>query len=146
MYVCVWCYCTSVLLVFRCFPLIVAVFPSVLLCNLDLFSLNRFMTFEQRYTVVGDVPLIPPYGVYICQLVRHARLCSDVIDFNERSQCITGKLLSRGFRYHIKLDLISKCGCTCRKLIKNGISHPELRWLCTKRPDITVIRVNSSNL
>ena len=38
---------------FRCFPLIVDVFPSVLVCNPDLFSLNRFMTFEQRYTTVA---------------------------------------------------------------------------------------------
>ena len=27
-------------------------FPTVLVCNRDLFSLNRFMTFEQRYTTV----------------------------------------------------------------------------------------------
>ena len=38
---------------FHCFPLIVDVFPSGLVCNLDLFSLNRFMTFEQRYTIVA---------------------------------------------------------------------------------------------
>ena len=84
----------------------------------------------------GDVPLAPSYGVYISQLVRFARVCSDVIDFNERNQCITGKLLCQGFRYHKLLktftkffhrykDLISKFGYTCRKLIKNGISHPK---------------------
>ena len=33
--------CTSVFLLFRCFPLKVDVFPSVLVCNPDLFSLNR---------------------------------------------------------------------------------------------------------
>ena len=32
---------TSVFLLFRCFPLIVDVFPSVLICNPDLFSFNR---------------------------------------------------------------------------------------------------------
>ena len=53
MYVGVCFYCISVFLLFRCFPLIVDVFRSVLVCNLDLFSLNRFMTFGQWYTTVA---------------------------------------------------------------------------------------------
>lgn len=83
----------------------------------------------------GDVPLAPSYGVYISQLVRFARVCSDVSNFNERNLCITEKLLSQGFRYHklVKTfskfyrkykDLLLKFGCTCKNLIKNGISHP----------------------
>ena len=47
--------CTSVFLLFRCFPLLVDVFPSVLDCNPDLFSFNRFMTFQQRYTTVAFI-------------------------------------------------------------------------------------------
>ena len=47
--------CTSLFLLFRCFPLIVDVFTSVLVGNPDLFSLNRFMTFEQRYTTVAFI-------------------------------------------------------------------------------------------
>ena len=43
----------TVFLLFRCFLLIVDVFPSVLVCNPDLFSFNRFLTFEQRYTTVA---------------------------------------------------------------------------------------------
>ena len=39
------------------FPLIFDVFPSFLVCNPDLFSLNRFMTFEQRYTTVAFISL-----------------------------------------------------------------------------------------
>ena len=42
-------------LVFRCFPLTVDVFPSVLVCDPDLFSLDRFMTIEQRYTTVAFI-------------------------------------------------------------------------------------------
>ena len=83
----------------------------------------------------GDVPLAPSYGVYISQLVRYARVCCDVFDFNERNLCITGKLLNQGYRYHKLLktftkffhrykDLVLKFGCTCRKLISNGIAHP----------------------
>ena len=57
---CVCCFvvclcCISVFLLFLCFPLIVDVFPSVLICNLDLFSLNRVMTFEQLYTTVAFI-------------------------------------------------------------------------------------------
>ena len=39
----------------------------------------------------GDVPRSPSYGVYISQLIRIARVCSNVDDF---------KLLKHGYRYH----------------------------------------------
>ena len=32
----------------------------------------------------GDVPRSPSYGVYISQLIRYARVCSHVDDFNNR--------------------------------------------------------------
>ena len=82
----------------------------------------------------GDVSLAPSYGVYLSQLIRYTRVCSDVIYFNPRNLCITGKLIRQGFRYYKLLnlftesfqrykDLSSTCGFTCRTLIKNGISH-----------------------
>ena len=48
----------------------------------------------------GDVPRRPSYGVYISQLIRFARVCSHVDDFNIRYQCLTAKLLKQGYRYH----------------------------------------------
>ena len=30
----------------------------------------------------GDVPRLPPYGIYISQLVRFARCCTSVLDFH----------------------------------------------------------------
>ena len=33
----------------------------------------------------GDVPRSPTYGVYISQLIRFARVCSNVYDFNNRN-------------------------------------------------------------
>ena len=33
----------------------------------------------------GDVPRSPSYGVYISQLIRFARVCSYVDDFNKRN-------------------------------------------------------------
>ena len=83
----------------------------------------------------GDVPLAPSYGVYISQLVRFARVCNNVNDFNERNLVITEKLLHQGFRFHklVKTftkfyyryrDLVHKYNATCKHLIKAGISHP----------------------
>ena len=48
----------------------------------------------------GDVPRRPSYGVYISQLMRFARLCSHIDDFNTRNNCLTAKLLKQGYRYH----------------------------------------------
>ena len=48
----------------------------------------------------GDVPRRPSFGVYISQLIRFARVCSHVDDFNTRNKCLTAKLLKQGYRYH----------------------------------------------
>ena len=37
----------------------------------------------------GDVPRRPSYGVYISQLIRFARVCSNVEDYNGRNKCLT---------------------------------------------------------
>ena len=46
-----------------------------------------------------DVPRSPSYGVYISQLIRFARVCSNVDDFNNRNLFLTAKLLKQGYRY-----------------------------------------------
>ena len=48
----------------------------------------------------GDVPRLPSYGIYISQLIRYARACTDVFDFHSRNLQITKKLLGQGFRFH----------------------------------------------
>ena len=49
----------------------------------------------------GDVPRFPFYGVYISQLIRFARVCSNVDDFNNRKLFfLTAKLLKQNYRYH----------------------------------------------
>ena len=48
----------------------------------------------------GDVPRSPSYGVYISQLIRFARVCSDIDDFNYRTLFLTAKLLKQDDRYH----------------------------------------------
>ena len=48
----------------------------------------------------GDVPRSPSYGVYISQLIRFARVCSNVDDFNNRNLFLTAKLFKQGYRYN----------------------------------------------
>ena len=43
----------------------------------------------------GNVPCSPSYGVYISQLIRFARVCSNVADFNNRNLFLTAKLLKQ---------------------------------------------------
>ena len=47
-----------------------------------------------------DVTRRPSYGVYTSQLIRFARGCSHVDDFNTRNKCLTAKRLKQGNRYH----------------------------------------------
>ena len=56
----------------------------------------------------GDVPRLPSYGVYISQLIRFARVCSHVDDFNTHNKCLTAKLLKQGYRYHKLRKAFSK--------------------------------------
>ena len=84
----------------------------------------------------GDVPRRASYGVYISQLIRFARVCNHVTDFNARNKCLTAKLLQQGYRYH-KLrktfskfyrrhyELISKYNVGLKTLLNEGLWEPE---------------------
>ena len=84
----------------------------------------------------GDVPRRASYGVYISQLIRFARVCNHVMDFNARNKCLSAKLLQQGYRYH-KLrktfskfyrrhyELISKYNVGLKTLLGEGLSEPE---------------------
>ena len=85
----------------------------------------------------GDVPRRPSYGVYISMLIRFARVCSHVDDFNTSNKCLTDKHLKQGYRYH-KLrkafskfyrrhyEFISKFNIGLKSLLHQGLSEPEL--------------------
>ena len=47
----------------------------------------------------GDAPRSTSYGVYISQLIRFARACSYINDFNTRNKMLTQKLLKQGYQY-----------------------------------------------
>ena len=84
----------------------------------------------------GDVPRRASYGVYISQLIRFARVCDYVTDFNARNKCLTATLLQQGYRYHQLRktfskfyrrhdELISKYKVGLKKLLGEGLSEPE---------------------
>ena len=56
----------------------------------------------------GDVPRRPSYRVYIYQLIRLARVCSHVDDFNTRNKCLTAKLLKQDYQHHKLRKFFSK--------------------------------------
>ena len=67
------------------------------------FVINRMILILKKVNfpfLDGDVPRSPSYGVYISQLIRFARVCSNVDDFNNRNVFVTAKLLKQGYRYH----------------------------------------------
>ena len=82
----------------------------------------------------GDVPR----RLHISQLIRFARVCSHVEDFNARNKCLTAKLLKQAYRYmYHKLrktfskfyrrhyELISKFNVGLKSLLHQGLSEPE---------------------
>ena len=46
--------------------------------------------------------------VNISQLIRFAKVCNHVTDFNARNKCLTAKLLQQGYRYHKLRKTFSK--------------------------------------
>ena len=86
-------------------------------------------------SVDEDVPRSPSYGVYISQLLRFARVCSNVDDFNNRNLFLPAKLLKKGYSYHkIRIafskfyhrhsELIVKYNIGLKTLLQKGISEP----------------------
>ena len=74
----------------------------------------------------GDVPRSTCYGVYICQLIRFARMSSDVADFNARNKSLTTRLLQQGYRYHKLRKTFSKYYRRHNELISKlnaGLKH-----------------------
>ena len=53
----------------------------------------------------SNVPSAPAYGVYVSQLIRYARACSNYQDFMERKKVLTTKLLSQEYQ---KSKLVAK--------------------------------------
>jgi len=72
---------------------------------------------------------------YLSQLIRFARVCNKVEDFNDRNSIISRKLLKQGFLFHKlmktfakfynrRFDLVQQFNSSLINLIEGGISHP----------------------
>ena len=46
----------------------------------------------------SNITSAPAYGVYVSQLIRYARFCSNYQDVMERRKGLTTKLLSQGYQ------------------------------------------------
>ena len=85
----------------------------------------------------SNIPSKPAYGVYISQLVRISRICSDFVHFKERHYRLTLRLINQGFWYSAlciafkkfarkHADILGKYNCSVRKHIEEGICLPAL--------------------
>lgn len=54
-------------------------------------SNNYSFPFVNLPFLIGNLPLVPFYGVYKSQLVRNANVCCDDFEFNEGNLCIIVK-------------------------------------------------------
>ena len=131
-----WCGCLTVNLVFSHLGFwsgnlfLIAPFPDLCLLVPFDFDIVNFPFLD------GDVPRLASYGVYISQLIRFARVCNHVTDFNARNKCLTAKLPQQGYRYH-KLrytfskfyrrhyELISKYNVGLKTLLNEGLPETE---------------------
>ena len=46
----------------------------------------------------SNIPSAPAYGVYVSQLIRYARACSNYQDFMERGKVLTTRLFGQGYQ------------------------------------------------
>ena len=46
----------------------------------------------------SNIPLSPAYGVFISQLIRYARTCTEYTGFIDRDKILTSKLLNQGYQ------------------------------------------------
>ena len=66
----------------------------------ELFKLFKLI---DRVDKEGDAPRSSSYGVYISQLIRFARVCSNIDDYNNRNLFLTAKLIKSRFIDIIKI-------------------------------------------
>ena len=91
--------------------------------------------YDKRDDFNFEIVNFPFLDVYSPQLIRFARVCSNVDDFNNGNLFLTAKLLKQGYRYH-KIrkafskfyhrhsELIVKYNIGLKTLLQQGISEP----------------------
>ena len=63
-----------------------------------LYWIAVWQIFGKETFLSSNIPSAPAYGVYVSQLIRYARTCSNYQDFMERGKVLTQKLLSQGYQ------------------------------------------------
>ena len=85
----------------------------------------------------SNIPSGPAYGVYVSQLVRIGRICSNYTQFARRHYKLTQRLIHQGFRYSALCvafrkfakkytQVLEKYGCSIRKHIEDGVCLPAM--------------------
>ena len=67
----------------------------------------------------SNIPSAPAYSVYVSQLIRYARACSNYQDFMKRGKVLTTKLLSQGYK---KTKLVATHKKFCGR--HHGLANP----------------------
>ena len=67
---------------------------------MDLFLLKYDKRDDFDFDIVNFPFLDGDVSRRASQLIRFARVCNHVADFNARNKCLTAKLLQQGYRYH----------------------------------------------
>ena len=85
----------------------------------------------------SNIPSRPAYGVYISQLVRIGRICSDYSSFASRHYKLTERLVRQGFRYSDLCKafhkfakrhghILNKYNFSIRRHVEDGICLPAM--------------------
>ena len=88
----------------------------------------------------GNVPRSPSYGVYISQLIRFARVCSNVDDFNNRNLFLTAKLLKQirkafskfYYRHRERSGSVVECLTRDRRAAGSSLTGVTALWSLSK--------------
>ena len=84
----------------------------------------------------SNIPSVPAYGVYVSQLIRYARACSNYQDFMERGKMLTTKLLSQGYQktklvatlkkfYRRHYDLVNPYNVAVPRIVSDVFANDE---------------------
>ena len=79
----------------------------------------------------SNIPSAPAYGVYVSQLIRYARACSNYQDFMESRKVLTAKLLSQGFQKNSKKfygkhhDLVNPYNVRVSRIVSDVFANDE---------------------
>ena len=68
----------------------------------------------------SNIPESPAYGVYISQLIRYSRACSDYQDFLIRGRLLTSKLLKQGYQSYKVRNAFKKFYICIIMILANG--------------------------